>query len=165
MAAHWTIDMTAFAGDRTCSEVSIKCRPPLAPTQLSISSTSEPISLSSPVSARSLPAVASPPSEESPLAEESSVAEDSVEVCGLKQLLKEKTQACDTLRLMLFRSEHCHQVTICGLSKCISNQGQILAQNQAEMEKLNAKFARDAVFIQAALAQESAHVKALDVSC
>jgi uncharacterized coiled-coil protein SlyX len=48
---------------------------------------------------------------------------------------------------MLMRSEHCHRMSIAGLSKCISQQQQIIEQNSAAMAELTAKFAQDAKFV------------------
>ena len=74
-------------------------------------------------------------------------AADANEVRALRQLLLEKTAAMETMRLMLMRSEHCHRMSIAGLSKCISQQLQIIEQNSAAMADLTAKFAKDAKFV------------------
>ena len=74
-------------------------------------------------------------------------AADANEVRALRQLLLEKTAAIETMRLMLMRSEHCHRMSIAGLSKCISQQQQIIEQNSAATAELTAKFAQDAKFV------------------
>jgi hypothetical protein len=51
-------------------------------------------------------------------------------------LLLEKTAQCEMLRTMLWRSDQCHKMTICGLSKCISDQQHVIAQNNSEMAEM-----------------------------
>lgn len=75
------------------------------------------------------------------------------EVRRLRQLLLEKTVAVETLRSLLQRSDHCHRMSIAGLSKCITQQQQLLqekqaiiAQNETAIADLNDRFAHDAKF-------------------
>ena len=57
------------------------------------------------------------------------------------------------MRTMLLRSEHCHRMSIAGLSKCISQQQQIIEQNAIAMAELSAKFEKDAPFVNETLAK------------
>jgi uncharacterized coiled-coil protein SlyX len=88
------------------------------------------------------PSITTGDSEQSVMA-----APDANEVRALRQLLLEKTVAIENMRLMIARSEHCHRMSIAGLSKCISQQQQIIEQNSAAMAELTAKFAKDAKFV------------------
>lgn len=72
----------------------------------------------------------------------------SVEVLGLRELLLEKTAACEALRTILFRSEQSHRMTINGMSKCIAQQKIVIEQNEIAMKELNAKFEQDAAKMQ-----------------
>jgi hypothetical protein len=85
-----------------------------------------------------------------------------VKVIALRHLLHEKIHACEALRQLLGRSNQCHQMTVCGLSKLISQQNLLLEQSAEEMARLHARFERDAPMIEQLMPAESMKQKAFD---